>query len=745
MKIVVSQFNKQLGEYNILNEDILNGGVIYIGREEDCHIQLDSQQISRHHLTIEKNNEAIHFDVLSNYGGVRLNGNDVSNGTLNEHDKLEIQDYILQISEVPELRVAPVMEQEASEEETPAYAEETVVMPDEEEGSDLSDFKEMDEEDLEYPDVEGSSGVEASVELEENLSENEELQTEAADNETEEEQVAEENNFEEADGFNGNEFGDDGFGDDSFGDDGGFGTDSNAGESTQVIKTFARFYLKLFGEFAPFDRYTITDDETFIGRDTEKCQIILSDPEVSKIHAVIKKTAMSCTLEDLDSSNGIIHNGERVNKVDISNGDEFLIGDTSFSVHVSSDIIEAEKDFLMPVEENQEIEIEEIVEEEIDFDSFDGDGVVGNEEDAKPRNKFEQLKYDIKNDPKKKRMAIGVLIVFLILMFMPDDEPQIAISKKDKAKKTKVKKQQKKLSPEVLEKLEQNYELALAKFQDGEYYQAKEYLDVVISQRPDFKDSQTLAKLIQEGIDELIRTKAAEAEAKEKRERLLKIKALLEKAKEATDKREVQIARGYFGQILELDPENIDVPQLKIIIDAHEAEELRKKQEKDIAAAKRQAMVDKLSPGKRFYLKAEWYKAIIRLENFLSEKGMDEDLIAEATKMLQESKKNLLVVINPLISKARSFKEGQDLKQSYETFGEVLRVDPTNEEALNERDEIFIILTNRSKKLYREALVAESLSLYSKAKEKLQEVQQISPINSEYYNKASEKLKNYLE
>jgi hypothetical protein len=35
--------------------------------------------------------------------------------------------------------------------------------------------------------------------------------------------------------------------------------------------------------------------------------------------------------------------------------------------------------------------------------------------------------------------------------------------------------------------------------------------------------------------------------------------------------------------------------------------------------------------------------------------------------------------------------------------------------------------------------------LFQDAKEKLQEVQQISPVDSEYYKKASEKLKDYMD
>ena len=122
-----------------------------------------------------------------------------------------------------------------------------------------------------------------------------------------------------------------------------------------------------------------------------------------------------------------------------------------------------------------------------------------------------------------------------------------------------------------------------------------------------------------------------------------------------------------------------------------------------------------------------------------------EDLVKEASDMLKDSKNQLASDIGPLIGKARSLKEGQDLKTAYETFLEILKIEPTNSEALNEVDDIRNTLESRSKRIYREAIIAESLSLFGDAKEKLQEVQQISPTDSEYYKKASDKLKNYLE
>lgn len=223
------------------------------------------------------------------------------------------------------------------------------------------------------------------------------------------------------------------------------------------------------------------------------------------------------------------------------------------------------------------------------------------------------------------------------------------------------------------------------------------------------------------------------------------VKELVEKAQNAVDKKDVAGARTYFTQILEKDPENIDVPQLKMIIDAHVKAEEEKKMAAKQAEIRRKNMVDALNPGKTLFLRGDWYEAIGKLEKFTKKEGMDEDLIKEATNMLKESRQKLSDLVNPLLGRARSFREGQDLKRAYETYGEILKHHPTSEEALNERQEIKESLDTRSRKIYREALVSESLSLFSEAKEKFQEVQQVSPVGSEYYIKATNKLKEYLE
>lgn len=748
MIISIFKNKKPLSEISVLNEDLLNGSEILIGRESDCHIRLDSYQISRYHAALKVEDNKAKINLMSEYGNLKVNGSDRHESELEENDKVDIGEYSIYLKEIPvaESEINYVVTEDKINDIVEDLQEFPVELNDP-----ISVVEEVEAESVEDEEIqEENSGFEIE---DDEITVVGDVQDLEEDEENENFNLSEENEFEQSDESGdpfstndsfGDEFGDDQFNDGEFSEDDGYGESSGdmSDDKTQVFMSFAKYSLKIFGEFAPFDRFVLEEGEYFIGRDPEKCQIVLDDQEVSKQHAVIKRTKTNCILEDLNSANGIIHNGERINKVDLLNGDEFIIGETTFTVEVASDIIEAEKGALMPVEDDQEVEIEEVVEEEVDFNTFeDAAGTTGVEEKS--------LIKRILKDPKKKKIAILAGIIIVVVLFLPNEAPKKE-QKKSNAQKTAngseaSKKDEKVRDPITMERLAQNYALAYAKFNEGEYYLAKEYIDIVLKEDPNYKDSQTLSKLIKEGLDELVKSKAKEQEEKERRERQIKINALLEKAKESVKNREVTIAKNYFNQIFELDPENIDVPPLKLEIEAYEEEVKRKKEEEVLKKAERQGKVDKLAPGKALYLKGDWYKAIDSLEKFLLEKNMDEDLIAEGTTMLKESKRKLLLIVSPLLSKARSFKEGQDLKQSYETYGEVLKYDPINEEALNERDTIFQTLENRSKKIYREALVAESLSLFNKAKEKFQEVQQISPINSEYYNKATEKLRNYLE
>lgn len=553
--------------------------------------------------------------------------------------------------------------------------------------------------------------------------------------------------------------------------------DEQSENGTKVFRSFAKFDLEIFGEFAPYDRYTIELPETYIGRDPKTCQIVLNDQDVSSVHAVIRKNYVTCSLEDLKSSNGTLLNGERINKAELTNNDEFVIGGTTFTVRVSSDLIKSEDERLMPVETNQEVEIEEVVEVHVDDEEdadaqglsllADGENIGG---EAQPPEKsiIKRLLRDFKDPKKKKKMIlIGAVIFMGIMMLLPDeptDTEKTKNSKKSESKKegteesgenksgnekTQIsgdnKKKERPLSKDQKSYVEGAYQLAKELHSVGKYSEAMMELDKILAITSNYKETKSLKESCKEGLAHLEELERKKREEEERRVLLQKVKELVEKAKEATKEKNVQLAEALFNQILSMDPENFDVPQLKIEIDTWKKEQERIELEKAEKEADRKRKVSQLQPSKSHYFQKEWFKAINKLEEFMKIKDMDEDLSKDAQSMLEESRKNLSEIISPILGKARSLKEGQDLKGAYENYMQVLTYDPINVEALEETVNIRDLLNTRSRRVYREAIISESLSLFSDAKEKFQEVQQISPTDSDYYRKSTEKLKEYLE
>lgn len=746
MKLIVLKNNVPINEIKVEIPDLGERHEIYVGRADDCHVLIDDPLISRHHFVIKNEGPDWFCEKLTQLGVVLVNGNIAPKLKLNAGDEIKCGAYSIIVASLPTTTLSPATTDFSSVQVLQAAAA-SVADP-------LPVLK--SEEELERTELLNDENPEGR--MTEKISEGGE----------------EYSGDDPGDGQDGDTFG----GGDSFGgeqvesESSGFtegstdasnfsaaegeggemtttgeeGTDSD--EGTRVFRAFVNYQLVLFGENVPYDRYQIDTDEVFIGRDSKKCQIVLDDPEVSSIHAVLRKKGNDVILEDMNSSNGTILNGERINKAHVNAGDDFVIGSTTFTLEVKSDLLDVESDRLMPVEAGQVIETEEVIEEEVAADQAD---------DFNFNTEAPQEKSPLKRmwkDPKQRKKLIIGAVILAVVMLLGDEEPTDAPGDKKEAKTAEAKPEDKdkelkkakpQLGPEQLNRIQVSYELGVSFFEQAKYFEADKEFQTVISIDPDYKKVQSYleqTRVAMKRLEEIETQKRAEAERLEKKK---KIEELLVKAREATKERRVAVAEQFFGQITELDPENIEVGQLKLDLDAWQKEEERKALEEAAKVAARKKMVDSLAPGKTHYLKKEWYKAILRLEEFLLLKGMDEDLVKEGSDMLADAKNQLASELGPLLGKARSLKEGQDFKNAYESYLEILKIEPTNAEALNEVDDIKSQLESRSRRIYREAIIAESLSLFSDAKEKFQEVQQISPTDSEYYRKATDKLKNYME
>lgn len=780
MKLTVLKNNNPISEAIWPDTEVDEGFEAYVGRSEDCHVLIDDPLVSRHHLVLRFDKQAWHLEKLAQVSLITVNGQVIqTSNVVHEGDLVAFPPYAILLEKLPHSS-APQTMASASVTQTasmslptqtsfqddipsPAEMEATVFIPPETTKSvnpKVSDKTQELVEDILSDDaptenLEAMPGEETAQPTDElgGMDFGNEEQVIGSDEKSGDTQAEDSSSTD----FNS---GGEGFSEDSTqadinGDGGVAGEGGGDSESTRVFQKFASYDLLLFGEFAPYDRYSIDKPEIYIGRDAKKCQIVLNDSEVSSVHAVLRKNLVSMTLEDLNSSNGTLLNGQRINKSEITNGDEFIIGSTTFTVQVSSDLLEAEEDRLMPVEEGQVIEQVEEVEEEVPMGQMGegGEGIDFNATGDQPQEK--SFIKRIMKDPKKKRIAMIVGGLLFVVMLLDDGSEAPKKKPKEAEKAAKVDKPvdpnaksepaKKKLNSEEIRALEAKYKIAESYVKDKKLDEALAELEQILAIDPDYANAKTLFTYVQAQNEkfkkEQERLKQEEARAKIREE----IKAMVTEAKEAVAQRNVPRAEQLFSKILEKDPENMDVNPLKQELERWQAEEKAKAEAEARKKAERARMVDALAPGKKHYLAREWYKAILKLETFMEIKQMDEDLIKEGSDMLADAKAQLASEVAPLLGKARSLKEGQDLKGAYEAFLLVLEIDPTNAEGLNEVQSIKEILDTRSKKVYREAIISESLSLFGDAKEKFQEVQQISPTDSEYYKKATEKLKNYLE
>lgn len=767
MQLTVTRGTKVVQNLQVLpsmDSSAIDNVHYFIGRSPECHIVIDDHYISRNHAQLSFIDHEWNIKRVTGYGEVLLNGVPIQEAPIKDGDIIQISHYCIGVTlEKEELErpvlsdkeVEPVDEKVSSMDKTSSRNQKTETLQD-----DLQSVETNAEEETnsvngpnEFNQEEAPSSEESSIPPEEDQGQDEEF---GFNQEEDSAGPSMEDNFDE---INEQESG---ALESSFD-----GVDSD--QDTKIVESFIEFELDISGEYTNFDKYYIKKEEVFIGRDPNKCQIVLDDPEASQVHAVIRRKGSHCELEDLDSTNGIILNGSRVNGASLSHKDEFLIGGTSFQFIVKSEFISGEKSRLMPVEKVEEVEVEEVVEEEVDVLADEGSGELSlgatdtqHLNDSQSKSLFS--KEALRNPEKRKKILIYALVAMALWVFLDEgttEKKQVA-SKEPSKKNRKLVKDSKKnenikqsantkrdyqnLSTDLKEYVRTNYELAKTEILEyGNFEQGLQYLDKINEYVDEFEQSKSLAITAKEELKKLEEVEREKKRKQEEEERKIRIGNFLKKANEAFDKEQAELVQSLLDKIAEIDPENLEASQLKLQLDVFIKEEERKAIEDAQRKAHRERLINQLKPGKTLYLKERWYHAIIKLEEFLAIKDNADDLVSEATKMLKESQNNLKGQIIPLLKKAQSLNEGQDQKSAYRVYKEILRIDPSNTNAVLEMSKIRENIERQAKRIYREAIIDESLNYLKKAKEKFQEVQQITPPDSLYYKRAANKLKDYTD
>jgi hypothetical protein len=97
-------------------------------------------------------------------------------------------------------------------------------------------------------------------------------------------------------------------------------------EAATAPKRETQFSLRMVKGVPPDGVYSIQGTAR-VGR-SEESEIVLVDPSVSRLHAIVEIDAGEPSVRDLDSTNGTFVNGRRVKFETLRHGDELLFGNT---------------------------------------------------------------------------------------------------------------------------------------------------------------------------------------------------------------------------------------------------------------------------------------------------------------------------------------------------------------------------------------------------------------------------------
>ena len=234
----------------LLQEVSLQDSELWLGRDDSCKIKLDDRAISRKHALFRSSSKGgLEFEKVSEFGWVKLNGQNSSQSKLKAGDRLEIASYEIRVSSDAPPVVAPLVVEKPVELQGEVSLE---PVPFESSGQEIQ--LESDQESIAEPFVAQDSEPVASFDQpsQEGVPDSSPIV----------------NEFEE----------------------------SSTDGATKIFT--APENVKAVLNFGHGNQYEISDSEIAIGR-SQQCHVVLEDRRSSRKHSLIKKDQNKCFLKDL--------------------------------------------------------------------------------------------------------------------------------------------------------------------------------------------------------------------------------------------------------------------------------------------------------------------------------------------------------------------------------------------------------------------------------------------------------------
>lgn len=714
----------------IQNVDLKQIGkpVFTIGRAEECDIRINNHAVGREHVVVSMRDHVLYLKKKSKFGLMSVNGNPTSEAEVKSGDVISIADYKVEFLE------------EATQVKEFVEPKEVV--------SEKNSFVEMPLEDIKVASVTENNSIENNIEA------NNEIKLEPTGDVFGLQDLAEKEKIQTADTQGGSK-------------------DSNesivmvmptgsqsSDQSSKVFSSEGKTAVLQTNAFEPklifrsgdanVTEYIIEKSEVSIGRGSD-CDIVLNDKLSSRKNSLIRKVGLGFVLQDLGSGNGTLVNGNKIQNHELQSGDKIQIGDIHFQFQaIHKDYQDKQHEFLniqndksevrtaptpMPISMPTTSPIPDFSTGNFNQNTFGATDFAKKEEPPKTLvDKFKKLSLIGK---------IAVVGTLLLLWFYMDD----AGTKSAKPKETKVKSDNPefdKLPAEKKQFVVNTYQLAYDLFKNGEFekslFEIKKVLEIIPS---GYKDAKDLKDVAEQAIDKE-RLKGEEKKRKEDQERIKKEVVELEtQANDLFKAGKEDDLRAVFTKIFELDPENELAIRLKQQIDEKHEKEKRDNAEKAELEITRQKLVDLINQGKALLKKQKFFEVMDLMPTAPSLGCTDAKLLAQAKSLISAAVKGLANKVKPFLTKGQAALAEKNYPEARDSFLKALRIDPFNRVAQNGIAKVREELEKRSRIIYSEAVIRESVSDYIGAQEKYKECLTQSMPDDIYFGRCTRKLKRF--
>lgn len=732
-----------------------------LGRGERCEIRLDDRAVSRRHASLRLVQSGVQIDKKSDFGVLKINGQEIEHAILKLSDTLQIGPFDLKLVSLEPSAQEMKNADSLSRPDLQVKAE-TLIPPEPSLSVASEGSSELMAEPSELKSLSGTSSGDG-------------LSHFGGEEQPQDGQVQE-----SPEGSMMGEEGLEGAAEKSLQEVEGTPNDSaleadpqkeelidlasiDSDGATRVVSTAQIRAVLSFNEGKEnASEFEIQSDEISIGRGKE-CDVVLEDKKASKKNSIISRQGAKLKIKDLSSSNGTFVNGEKVEEMELSGDDLIKIGNTEFRLRLlSNEFNEKKAEFLEvpqepelpPVEDELPPEDDQVIElppPEAGFSNSLQSDLAQSPEVAVPsKTGFAAILEKIRALPKSKQLVLGLLVGGLAFaLAMPEEFMSLLNLEEPKAKPSALpaplnRRVFANLRPELRQIVEQEHALASEHFSNRNYKQTLFHLAKVHEHVDFYKDSRQLESYAKTGVQAEERLAEERRKKEFEEQRKIKIRDLVAAARDLFRKKDYEGVKDKFGEILAIDPDNAEVvalrKELERLDEAHRREEEAGRVQTGINERAKRVLNEGLLAKER----KRYMEAIGLFRMVLTIGAPDAQFSTRASSEILQCEAEIVALRKPLLEQAKVAEEAEDYTKAFRLFQEVLELDSTYKPAAvgMERTRQKFELVARAH--YIEGVILEGLNDFEGAQKKFKQILSDYPKESIYHEKSSKRYAKYF-